>query len=170
MPPADYSQILHRPMTQGDLDILRPWADEAGYFEEAWQEQGEGKRLVVLAFQGQSLCGFAHYNRFPRYAPFRRLGIPEIQDLFVLPDFRRHGIGAGIVGFCETLARDDKKADIGIGVGVSSKFGSAQRLYARLGFLPDGAGVVFNRDGVRDGEVKPIDNRLCLMLVKSIGN
>lgn len=157
-------------MTAADLDILRPWADEAGYFEEAWQEQGEGKRLVVLAFLDNRLCGFAHYNRFPRYAPFHRLGIPEIQDLFVLPEFRRSGVGAGIVGFCEMLGRDDEKADIGIGVGVSGKFGTAQRLYARLGFLPDGAGVVFDREGVRDGEVKPIDDRLCLMLMKYIGS
>lgn len=149
------------------MPLLTEW-DEAAYFFEAFLEQNDNKRLIFAAFEGAELRGYAHYNRFPGYAPFRRLGIPEIQDLFVIPDARRQGIGALLVAKCEEQARHEGKADIGIGVGVAGKFGAAQRLYTRLGYLPDGAGVVFDRQGVTEGDMKPVDDRLCLMLMKAV--
>jgi len=51
---------------------------------------------------------------------------------------------------------------------VTYQFGTAQRLYHRMGYMPDGAGVVFDRQNVQSGDIRPIDERLCLMLVKSI--
>lgn len=141
---------------------------EAEYFETALKEQNDGKRVVFLVLVDEMLAGYVHLNFFPQYRPFLRLSIPEIQDLFVHPDFRCQGLGARLVSACEEEAKSRDIRDLGIGVGVSGKFGAAQRLYARLGYVPDGSGVVFEREMTRDGEVRPIDDRLCLMLLKPL--
>jgi len=159
-------------MTEGDVPRLAAFAQghisEPDYFTTSFKEQQEDKRLVFLALVKGVIAGYVHYNRHPKYQPFRSLKIPEIQDLYVSPDFRRGGIGAALVGKCEDQARFERCSDIGIGVGVGCEFGSAQRLYVRLGYLPDGTGVVFDRAPVSAGEVRPVDDRLCLMVVKNL--
>ena len=141
---------------------------EDAYFETAFKEQVDGKRLVFLIFKEDILSGYAHLNFHPQYLPFSRLGIPEIQDIFVHPDFRRLGLAAHLISACEAEAKSRGITDIGIRVGVTYQFGTAQRLYHRMGYMPDGAGVVFDRQNVQSGDIRPIDERLCLMLVKSI--
>lgn len=159
-------------LTEADIPALvqltGDHVEESGYFEQSWHEQQEGKRRVFLAWEQGSLAGYVHLNRFPKYFPFRRLGIPEIQDLFVHSYFRRLGIGEALIKACEEEARSTEASSIGIGVGVSKNFGPAQRLYVRMGYLPDGSGVVFERENLSSGEIRPIDDRLCLMLMKDL--
>ncbi|HNQ92383.1 MAG TPA: GNAT family N-acetyltransferase [Alphaproteobacteria bacterium] len=159
-------------MTAEDIPLLSEFArghvNEPDYFQTSFDEQRDGKRAVFMAFVDGVLAGYVHYNRHPKYQPFRSLNIPEIQDLYVASVFRRQGIGEALVRACEAQAQRETCSDIGIGVGVGSEFGAAQRLYMRLGYLPDGAGVVFDRDPVSVGEVRPVDDRLCLMVVKSL--
>lgn len=160
-------------MTDSDLESVLTCAQghesDPAYFLQSLAEQQEGKRLVFLAvMQEDKISGFVHYNRAPAYQPFRSLNVPEIQDLYVAPFFRRAGIARALIGACEARARVEGLQEIGIGVGIGAEFGPAQNLYGRLGYVPDGAGVVFDRDPVRCGEVKPVDNRLCLMMIKNL--
>lgn len=143
---------------------------EDRYFETAFQEQLDKKRLIFLAFSDAVLVGYAHLNFFPQYSLFLRMGIPEIQDIVVPPNHRRQGIGEQLIKACEAEARSRSMTDIGIGVGVTGTFGAAQRLYIRLGYMPDGTGAVFDRTPVSTGEFRPVDDRLCLMLVKNISH
>jgi GNAT superfamily N-acetyltransferase len=72
---------------------------------KAGAEQQEGKRRVFLAWEQENLAGYVHLNRLSAlYFPFRHLGIPEIQDLFVHTYFRRQGIGEALVKACEAEA------------------------------------------------------------------
>ncbi|MBP9868210.1 MAG: GNAT family N-acetyltransferase [Alphaproteobacteria bacterium] len=159
-------------LTQADIpaliELTKGHVSETGYFEQSWTEQQEGKRRVFLAWEQENLAGYVHLNRLPKYFPFRHLGIPEIQDLFVHTYFRRQGIGEALVKACEEEALSSQATTIGIGVGVTKNFGAAQRLYIRLGYLPDGSGVVFERENLSNGEMRPIDDRLCLMLMKDL--
>lgn len=139
-----------------------------GYFETSLTEQTDGKRLVFLAFREDKLVGYAHLNFHPQYAPFSRLQIPEIQDVFIHPDERRQGLGEQLMLACELEARQRNMGLIGIGVGVAGTFGAAQRLYHRMGYMPDGNGAVFERIPVQSGDIRPVDDRLCLMLLKEI--
>lgn len=143
-------------------------AIEDDYFETAFLEQIDKKRLIYLAFSNGTLVGYAYLNFFPQYAPFLRLSIPEIQDIVVHPNERRQGIGEQLIWACEAEARARSLSDIGIGVGVSGNFGPAQRLYHRMGYSPDGNGVVFERIPVQSGDIRPVDDRLCLMLIKQL--
>lgn len=159
-------------MSADDIPLLQEAAGshvtETGYFATAFAEQCADKRLVLIARQDGVICGYVHLNFFPRYAPFRRLSIPEFQDLYVVPHFRRGGVARALIAACEGLARERGASKIGLGVGVGSPFGAAQRLYVQCGYVPDGFGAVFEREPISVGEVRPVDDRVCLMFLKSL--
>jgi GNAT superfamily N-acetyltransferase len=167
-------QLSIRQCESGDISDLNQFVKSAAhlienqYFESAFKEQLDNKRIIFLAFVDNVLAGYVHLNFHPLYAPFSRLNIPEIQDLFVLADYRRQGIGEHLILVSEKAAKEYGAESIGIGVGITGDFGSAQRLYIRMGYVPDGAGVVFDRQKVQSGDIRPIDDRLCLMVVKDI--
>ncbi|MDH5723332.1 MAG: GNAT family N-acetyltransferase [Alphaproteobacteria bacterium] len=142
---------------------------DLGYYERSLERQKKGGLEVIAALTAEEdLAGYCIYNRKPKYAYFKTLEIPEIQDLNVLPQFRRNGIGRSIILFCEALARVEKHKEIGIGVGLDQSFGTAQRLYVKMGYLPDGSGISYDRKQVAAGEFRPIDDLLCLMMTKTL--
>ena len=141
---------------------------EAGYFERCLSEQKEKKRAVFVAEMDGRLAGYAQLIWSPLYPPFRRLGIPEIQDLNVIPSLRRKGIGARLVEACENLAHETGKTDIGIGVGLYARYGAAQKLYVNKKYIPDGAGICYDDVPVNAGDMRPVDDLLTLKLVKSL--
>lgn len=141
---------------------------EDGYFERCLAEQEDGKRAVLVGLYAGQIAGFGMLNWNPGYVPFRRLKIPEIQDLNTDPAFRRRGVAGAIISACEELAREKRCDQMGIGVGLYAGYGAAQRLYVRRGYVPDGAGVVYDRQPVRPGEIRPVDDDLNLMMIKAL--
>jgi len=166
--------IIIRQCVQEDIFNLTNFAKlsnhsiEPLYFETAFEEQLHDKRIIFLAFLDKELAGYIHLNFNPQYIPFKRFNIPEIQDLFVHPDLRQRGIGGQLILTCEAEAKNRCGSDIGIGVGVTAQFGPAQKLYIKMGYSPDGAGAVFDRSQIQSGDIRPIDERVCFMLVKSL--
>lgn len=144
--------------------------DVDGYAGKCLAEQGDGRRTILGAFVSgaEGMAGFAHLIWRPAYPPFARLGIPEIQDLAVLPDFQRRGLGRALVLRCEDEARKRGCQDMGIGVGLHAGYGAAQRLYARLGFMPDGAGVSYDNAALSGGRLYAVDDLLTLKMVKRL--
>lgn len=160
-----------RRATADDLPLLEKIAaemkahHEPHYFARCFNEQDRGARIIFIAGDG---TGYAQMIWSPAYAPFRRLDIPEIQDVNVVPGARRRGLGAALVARCEQEARAAGKTDIGIGVGLHASFGAAQRLYVRLGYMPDGGGIVYDEVTVPAGEMRPVDDLLSLKMTKSL--
>ena len=109
--------------------------------------------------------GYCVLNRQPKYPPYKRLGIPEIQDLYVLPEYRGQGVATALINHCEDVCANDV---IGISVPVSHQFGVAQRLYAKLNYIPDGNGVTYDREYVEIDAMTRVDENLCLMLIKDL--
>lgn len=134
-------------------------------FVERLQSSGRG---VVLGFVGDRPAGYVVLNPAPGYSLFARLGIPELQDLNVLPGDRGRGLGAALVRACEDWARENGATQLGLAVGLDKSYGPAQRLYVRLGYMPDGFGVTYDRAPVNAGELRPVDDNLCLMMVKDL--
>lgn len=171
-----------RPATAADIEGLYRIAEDMGatneknYFERCLAEQQEKKREVLVAEQSGRLIGYVLLVWTPLYATFRRLDIPEIQDLNVIPDARGQGVGGKLVDACEALVRTAGKPDVGISVGLSQRFGAAQRLYVKKGYVPDGAGVCYDDVPVRGDEWRTIlfqhmtspDKLLTLKLVKNL--
>ncbi len=142
---------------------------EPGYFDHCLELQEQGKReMLIISEENGALAGYGILNWQPKYALFKRLGIPEIQDLNILPDHRRKGLASAFIAICENKAREKGIEDMGIAFGVHSKFGPAQSLYIKLGYIPDGQGVTYDRQQIAFADFKPVDDDLCLMLVKSL--
>lgn len=139
---------------------------EKGYFARCLQEQTAGRRLVFIAEHEDRPVGYVQLNWRPVYAMFRRLDLPEIQDLNIIPAARRQGFGAQLVEYCEMLARQNGKTHMGISVGLYAAYGPAQRLYVQRGYVPDGAGVAVDDEPLKGGEVRAIDDALTLKLIK----
>lgn len=156
------------------------YAPDAAYFEKCFVDQeNKGRILFVVESstgegaqkdaQGRkALIGFCILNWYPRYKLFKTLGIPEIQDLCVVPSCRGQGLGSALIAHCEGRARDKGHKQMGIGVGLTKSFGAAQRLYAINGYLPDGYGAVYDREYVREGDMKPVDPDLNIMMIKDL--
>lgn len=160
--------------TKQDIPTLRMMAEDIGkpfeidYFENCLELQNKGERDVLIAYSGEAPVGYAMLSWSPKYAPFKRLGIPEIQDLNVLRAQRRQGFATQIIEWCEDKARKKGKDMMGIGFGLHSSYGPAQRLYVRLGYVPDGEGANYDRKQIAFGDFKPVDDDLCLMLIKDL--
>ncbi len=149
------------------LDTFRFQADRE-YYERCLERQSMGELAIILAELDDDIVGYCILNWQPKYAYFKKCELPEIQDLNVLPSHRRQGIGETLIRHCEGLARENGHAEMGIGVGLDASFGAAQRLYARLGYIPDGSGVSYDRKQVAAGEFRPVDENLCLMMTKTM--
>jgi hypothetical protein len=62
---------------------------DAGLYRRYLAEQGDGMRDALVASVGSLVGGYVTVLWRSGYRPFLDAGIPEIQDLNVLPQFRR---------------------------------------------------------------------------------
>lgn len=144
------------------------YAKDIGYFEHCLELQDKGKRILFIISEDGKDAGYGILNWVPKYTPFKRLGIPEIQDLNVIKDFRKKGLATELIKYCEKLAKDKGHDQMGIAFGLHNSYGAAQRLYIKMGYIPDGEGVTYDRKQIAYGDFKPLDDDLCLMLVKTL--
>lgn len=135
-----------------------------GFFESCFEKDC----LILIASTDKTDVGFGILNFEPKYRLYQKLEIPEVQDLNVLPDYREQGIGTQLIDAFETIAADQGAEQIGISVGLTADYGPAQRLYAKLGYIPDGQGVTYDRDAVAKGISCEMDDDLALMMMKSL--
>jgi GNAT superfamily N-acetyltransferase len=149
------------------LEAIKP-INEDDYFIQCLQKSEDGKLDIFIAeFTGQDV-GYVLYNREPKYSLYQKLEVPEIQDLNVLPEFRKNGVGTALINHCEETAKEEGRKHVGISVGLYPGYGPAQRLYAKLGYIPDGNGIAYDRENLKYGETRPLDDDLCLMMLKDI--
>jgi len=155
--------MIFRAATIDDVPALCALDGDVAYHTRCLAE-----RSIVIASRDSDDIGFAMINYNPQYSLYRKLNIPEIQDVFIKPDARQQGAGAALVLHCESMISTRGYEQAGICVALHSGFGAAQRLYAKLGYMPDGFGVTYDRQSVRAGEMRAIDDNLCLMMVKDL--
>jgi len=137
-----------------------------GKFANYCLDQQQGKLSVFVAHTERDYIGHAALVWATDYPHFARLDIPEIQDLNVLPDYRNRGVGTTIVTMCENEAFL-RVSTVGIGVGLHPGYNNAQRLYPKLGYIPDGNGVHYGTVPVKEGNSYLFDDDLALFFTKS---
>ena len=151
-------------VSKDDISALQSIKNHPESVFSAYFERGK-----ILAVQkGTMLLGYVFFNCQPKYNLYKRLGIAEIQDLNVHPDHRRQGYATMLIQACENVAAAAGDNMIGISVGLTADYGAAQRLYNKLGYEPDGNGVTYDRQVVTHGAKMPVDDDLCLMLIKTL--
>jgi GNAT superfamily N-acetyltransferase len=130
-------------------------------------EQLAGTRACLVATVDRQFAGYVTVNWVPTYSAFVEQQIPEIQDLNVLPRFRRKGLATRLLDRAEEEI-SLRSSVAGIGVGLHPGYNQAQRLYVRRGYIPDGRGVTYRNHYVAEGMQVVLDDDLVLYLTKRI--
>ena len=143
------------------------WNKPASQYERYLAEQVAGQRVVLVAWLDDVFTGYLTICWQSHYQPFREVNIPEIVDFNVLPLFRQRGIGSRLMDEAEQRVVAVSSL-VGIGVGMTADYGSAQRLYVRRGYIPDGRGLMYEGHPVKFGEKIPVDDNLCLYFKKEL--
>ena len=106
------------------------------------RDQAEGRAIALAAEIDGRAAGYVNVYPDCPWGPFGGKGLPEIVDFGVLAKYRRRGIGSILMDVAEEIAR--QYADtVYLGVGLHSGYGSAQRMYVKRSYIPDGSGVWF---------------------------
>jgi GNAT superfamily N-acetyltransferase len=143
------------------------WDKPASQYEKYLSEQEAGARVVLVAFLNGEFVGYVTLVWRSHYPAFREENIPEIVDFNVLPHFRRQGIGTRLMDEAERRVAKASPV-VGIGVGMTADYGSAQRMYVKSGYIPDGRGLFSHEAPVQYGKTIPVDDDLVLYFTKTI--
>lgn len=134
-----------------DGEIEQGWDASIEKYQKRLEDQKAGKAISLVAEHCDKPVGYINVYPNSMWGAFGRKGYPEIVDFGVLEKYRRQGIGTVLMDVAEEIAI--KYANIVyLGVGLHSGYGSAQRMYIKRGYLPDGSGVWY-----RDKICKPYD-------------
>ena len=165
------AQLIIRMLEQSDISEIAEafrqlgWNKPASQYERYLKEQNLGTREVYVAFVNGKFAGYITICWRSNYPPFQETNIPEIVDFNVLPNYRRQHIGTALMDKAETeIAKRSPIA--GIGVGMDSDYGAAQRLYVLRGYIPDGRGLYSHGHHLKYGEQVAVDDNLALYLTK----
>jgi GNAT superfamily N-acetyltransferase len=148
-----------------------PWSTpdkSKALWDQYYQDQKEGIRTVGVIDHDQEILGYGSLLRKSQCLSFKEKHIPEISAIWIDEGFRRHGLGTALIEWLENLARKEGFSRIGIGVGLYSDYGPAQRLYFKLGYIPDGNGITYKGEVTVPGKDYPLDDDLILWLVKNL--
>lgn len=163
-----------REFTERDIDLIAAthggaaWHGQKDKWNRYLAEHKEGLRFAMLAVASAGVVGYGSLKTPSSYPPFREQNIPEIQDLVVAEGHRRSGMGTQLIHALEARAQAKSAARVGIGVGLYRDYGAAQRLYVRLGYVPDGNGVFYNYAPVQHGTTVKVDDDLVLWLIRDL--
>ncbi|HKY53063.1 MAG TPA: GNAT family N-acetyltransferase [Anaerolineales bacterium] len=167
------ARVMIRLLEKGDIQKMAEafykfdWNKSVSLYERYYREQMDNIRAIYVAFVEDQFAGYLTICWTSSYEPFEEENIPEIVDFNVLPNYRRRGIGTQLMDKAESeIAKVSSIA--GIGVGMDSDYGPAQRLYALRGYIPDGRGLHYKSHYPAYGEQITVDDSLALYLTKEL--
>lgn len=167
-------KLVIRDMEEADGTVFveeftaQGWHPSLDYYQKRMQERAEGKCAALTAeYQGKQ-AGYVYLFLAAEEGPFAGKGWPIIVDFNVLKKYQRKGIGGRLMDAAEQIA--GQYADtVCLGVGLCEAYGSAQRMYVKRGYIPDGSGVWYqDRQCVQYETVCTVDDDLVLFLYKKL--
>jgi len=144
------------------------WNPDIAVYRRRMKDEAEGKCVTLTAeYQGHP-AGSVYVYMTPHDGPFKGKDWPEIHDFNVLQKYQRKGIGSKLMDVAEQIA--GQYADtVCLGVGLHDGYGSAQRMYVKRGYVPDGSGVWYQGKQCQQYEtVCTVDDDLHLYLAKKL--
>jgi ribosomal protein S18 acetylase RimI-like enzyme len=168
-----------RKMESDDLDSIMESMNEPymlgheeenrQYFKRCLQENKTDERVTFIAYIADKVVDYVNIIYKSLYPWFVDNGIPEINDLYIAPAYRKRGIGLALLKKCEQFAAVERGYKyIGLGVGMYKDYGSAQRLYTKNGYVFDGNGLMYKNKEVQPGKEVFVDDDLLIYLYKKI--
>lgn len=163
-----------RSMMKSDVEkfvngfVEQGWHKSRELFDMYYNQQENNEKLVIVAEICGEVSGYVTLLPDTKVGPFAYKNIPEIVDFNVLIKYQKRGIGNKIMDIEENLAK--QKCDcVSLSVGLHSGYGTAQRMYVKRGYIPDGTGVWYNGKQLEpySSECKN-DDDLTLYFLKSL--
>ena len=168
------ADIHIRPIQPGDPQSLtdafraQGWDKPLSLYERYLMEHEAEARYVFIALCDSDLAGYVTVKWRSRDPLLKRRGIPEIVDLNTLIVHRGKGVGAALMDAAEDLVRGRGFPTVGLGVGLYSDYGVAQRMYVKRGYLFDGRGMLQNGRVVPPGVEFILDDSVTLGMTKAL--
>lgn len=148
-------------------EIAQGWDASVEKYEMRLRHQAENKAIALAAEYENIVAGYVNVYPDSPWGAFAHQGLPEIVDFGVLEKYRRKGIGSKLMDAAEKIAAE--YADIVyLGVGLHSDYGSAQRMYVKRGYIPDGSGVWYKDEVCPQYAPCGNDDHLVLYLSKRL--
>ena len=168
------AELVIRDMEKADAQVFcdeytaQGWHPEVDYYRMRIREHAEGKCIALTAVYQGSPAGAVYVYLTANEGPFKGKNWPIIVDFGVLQKYQRKGVGSRLMDVAEQIAA--QYADtVCLGVGLCREYGSAQRMYAKRGYIPDGSGVWYqDKPCVQYETVCTVDDDLVLYLAKSL--
>lgn len=137
-------------------------------WQKYYEEHTEGSRTVYIVEKDDLPIGYASLIIYSAYPDFLNARIPEISDLWIKQEERGKRLATQLIKRLESLAKEKGYTTVGLGVGLYVDYGSAQRLYYHLGYVPDGKGITYKNKPIIPGHEYPVDDDLILWLTKTL--
>lgn len=171
-----YSQednLILRSMNDSDIKNFadafeeQNWQKPPELFESYLNQQSKNELEVIVAELNNQVAGYVTLLANTNTGPYASKNIPEIVDLNVLIKFQKNGIGNKMMDVAEMLAKE-KCHLVSLAVGLHYGYGSAQRMYVKRGYIPDGSGVWYRGNQLEQYSTCENDDDLTLYLLKKI--
>lgn len=165
--------LVIRPLNDEDPIIMAAafaqmgWNKPEAQYRRYLREQSDGARTCLVALVEGQFAGYVTVNWRPSYPGFAEQNIAEIQDLNVLPQFRRQGVASRLLDSAESEVAL-RASVVGIGVGLHPGYNAAQRLYVKRGYIPDGRGITYRDRYLLEGAQVVLDDHLILHFTKHL--
>lgn len=141
--------VLIRSIQQEDAQIIcgeeiaQGWDQSIEKYLKRIEDYKSGKCVSLVAEYQGKVAGYVNVYPDCKWGPFGNQGLPEIVDFGVLEKYRGRGIGTKLMDVAEQVAKEFADM-VYLGVGLHSGYGSAQRMYVKRGYIPDGSGVWYD--------------------------
>ena len=167
-------ELVIRDMETADAQVFfdeytaQGWHPEVDYYLMRIREHTEGKCVALTAVYQGHPAGAVYVYLTANEGPFKGKSWPIIVDFGVLQKYQRKGIGSRLMDVAEQIAAQHADT-VCLGVGLCREYGSAQRIYAKRGYIPDGSGVWYqDKPCVQYETVCTVDDDLVLFLAKRL--
>lgn len=134
--PSDAKTICEEEIAQG-------WNQTEAKYLMRLEDHTCGKAIALVAEYQGHVAGYINIYLDIKIGPFAGRGYCEIVDFGVLEKYRKHGIGNKLMSVAEMIASNYSDT-VFLAVGLYNSYGSAQRMYHKRGYLPDGSGAWYN--------------------------
>ncbi len=148
-------------------EIAQGWDASVEKYEMRLKHQMEGRAIALVAEYEGNIAGYINVYPNSQWGAFANQGYPEIMDFGVLVKYRRKGIGGKLMDVAEQISSEYSDI-VYLGVGLHSGYGSAQRMYVKRGYVPDGSGVWYKDEICGQYAVCRNDDDLVLYLSKRL--
>lgn len=144
------------------------WHKTKEQYDYYLQEHENKNRVVLVAEYDNEFAGYLTVTWQSDYRLFADQTIPEIVDLNVLKRFQKKGIATQLIEESEKIVKENHSV-IGIRVGLLEGYGNAQKLYVKMGYVPDGLGISKDNHFYEYFEKLTINDDLVMGLTKNLG-